>query len=238
MTAKTITAPAAVVPQGNLLNPAVRRDIADLNRLFLGRALDPAFRDDPWFCLPAAAIDRLAVAPAEALERAAQSPVALFEIRLPMPETQDQRQDSGVADATGAEFLERSRIESRRAFGLAALGVLRRLGEGMPLSPRIAFGLDAGIETRLAALSLSESFEVAAWPGLVRPRWPGHERYWRVLADAVMCDDGVHWAYATGLCLLGQCERQAALVAYSARRQPRPAHRRPAVRGANGSRSG
>jgi hypothetical protein len=39
--------------------------------------------------------------------------------------------------------------------------------------------------------------------------------------------DDLHWAYSSGLCLLGRCEREPALVRYGATsRRPRPAHRR------------
>ena len=44
--------------------------------------------------------------------------------------------------------------------------------------------------------------------------------------DAVARTGGVHWAYSAGLCLLAQCERQPAAVAYGAPRKARPTHRR------------
>jgi hypothetical protein len=210
------------VYQGNLLNPAIRREIAELNRLFLDHALHPDHCADAWFRLPAATVVRFSRAAEEVRERAARSPITLFEVRLPgEDDAPDDPAATGCADAPSPV-----RAEARRAFGVTALGVFRRLSEGVPLAPRIAFGLDAGLEARLAALSLSESYRLAAWSGLIRPRWLDHVPFWQVLADAVTRADAVHWAYASGLCLLAQCER-APQVGGASRRCPRsPPHRR------------
>lgn len=211
--------------QGNLLNGAVRREIADLNRLFLERALDPDEALDDWFRLPRRALERLAAAGPETRERAAQWPMALFEVRLPATGSAESGVDVAAARSIPVAGAG-SRIDARRAFGVTALGVARRLSEGIPLAPRIAFGLEADVEARLSAMTLSESYRVAAWPGLIRPRWSEDDRYWMLLAEAATCGDGVHWAYTAGLCLLARCERQPPTVTYSVRRQPRPAHRR------------
>ena len=69
--------------QGNLLNAAVRRDIADLNRLFLTHALDPVHRADSWFQLPESTLEQFERAPPEVLERAVSMPMALFELVMP-----------------------------------------------------------------------------------------------------------------------------------------------------------
>jgi hypothetical protein len=177
-------APDAGLYQGNLLNPAVRREIAGLNRLFLERALHPHHRTDAWFGLPAPAVARLAVAPQEARERAAACPIALFEIRLP-----DAAGLPSVAVDDDTSSSPDFGPEARRAFGVTALGVARSLVEGVPLATRIAFGLDARVEAQLSAMTLSDSYRVAAWPGLIRPRWPGHDRYWSLFADAVTRGD-------------------------------------------------
>ncbi len=211
--------------QGNLLNVAVRREIADLNRLFLERALDTEDEPDDWFRLPCRAWQRLASAAPETRERAAQWPLALFEVRLPAGGAEPGSLDA-VADRGRTVAPDDWRAEARRAFGVTALGVVRRLAEGVPLAPRIAFGLEPSVEARLSTMTLSESYRVAAWPGLIRPRWGEDDRYWMLLAEAATCGDGVHWAYTAGLCLLARCERQPPTVTYSARRQPRPAHRR------------
>jgi hypothetical protein len=214
------------VHEGNLLGDAVRRDIADLNRLFLDRALDPLHGADQWFQLPAAATERLVAAPADARERAALCPVTLFELRLPQFHDDSTWRLDAVTDGD-LEPVDHATGESRRSFGLVALGVARRLAEGVPLSSRIAFGLRPACESRLSRLSPCDSFRIAGWPGLVRPRWPGNARYWSLLATAALDARGgvLHWAYAAGLCLLNH-EARAAAQRTSPRRPAHGRHRR------------
>jgi hypothetical protein len=209
--------------RGNLLTAQIRRDVADLNRLFLQSALDMRVAADPWFCLPAQALLLLNGATMDARERLAQSPFTLFALCLP---GDDDRASPAVADAQAFQAGYRERADVRRSFGLVALGVARRLAEGVPMSPRIAFGVGAEAETRLSALSPSESFGFAAWPGLIRPRWARHERYWCTLAAAASSGDAQHlrWAIATGMCLPQQHERATAcLDSTTSRRKPRVA---------------
>lgn len=218
---------APLLQYGNLLHPGVRRDITGLNRLFLERVLDPVSALDPWFGVPVPAVARLAEATSEARERAAHSPVALFEVTLPDAGDPSAWRGDAVADEPGLAAAGRGLVEARRSFGLAALGVVRGLLEGSPMSPRIAFGLGPPHEEQLASMSIAESYRLASWPGLIRPRWPAHGRYWEVLAVAATSNgtDAMRWAYATGLCLLGQCERRPAQVAHGARHPARPVHR-------------
>jgi len=229
MSSKDLSSPAGVHAHvGNLLHPGVRRDIADLNRLFLDRALDPGLRDDAWFQLPAATVGRLSVATAEALERAAGSPICLFELTIPGVDELAPWGGGSVNDAVAgaaADILS----ESRRSFGLVALGVARRLAEGAPLTSRIAFGFGQAIESRLTALSPSAAYRLAAWPGLVQPRWHAHPRYWHLLADAAAggCSEQLHWAYAAGFCLLPHCEREPPAAGAGPKRPQRALHRRP-----------
>lgn len=214
--------------QGNLLNAAVRRDIADLNRLFLSHALDPVHRDDPWFQLPAATIQQFERAPPEAVERAVAVPITLFELVVPQPGEPSVGHGGAVGDAE-RHADEAIRGEVRRSFGLIVLGVARRLAEGVPLAARIAFGLAPTSETRLAALTPSDAFRLASWHGLVRPRWPDHARFWSMLAGAAVgsAKDDLHWAYSAGLCLLGQCDRDPPKARSGAPARPtRTAHRR------------
>jgi len=209
---------------GNLLNAVIRRDITDLNRLFLECALDPALSSDAWFRLPEPAFTRFAQAEPDVRERAAHSPVALFELELP-PENGFGH--DAVADSVDDNSTMR-RAGVRRSFGVAVLQVVRRMAESTPLSPRIAFGLPPVAEARARTLTLCESYRLACWSGLIHPRWPDHARYWTALADAStnLGGDVMHWAYSAGLCLLGQCEREPSIVRYGPRRQPRPVHRR------------
>ena len=228
MTEPNLTLPHAAWPhQGNLLNAAVRRDIADLNRLFLDYALDPGHGADCWFQLPAATVRRLAEVPLEARERAACSPISLFELALPQEGEPPSWHPDCVADAD-AGSVERARTETRRSFGLVALLVARRLAESVPFSSRIALGLGSTSEARLSSLTLSDSFRLANWPGLVRPRWPGHARYWSLLAEAAAgtVKEDLYWAYSAGLCLLGHCEREPVIARHGSTRRARPTHRR------------
>jgi hypothetical protein len=213
--------------QGNLLNAAVRRDIADLNRLFLAHALDPDLGTDCWFQLPRATVRRLCEVPPEARERAACSPISLFELALPQEGGPAHWPPESVAVADCSN-VDRVRGETRRSFGLVALGVARRLAENVPFSSRIAFGLGSTSEARLSSLTPSESFRLAAWPGLVRPRWPAHARYWSLLAEAAAgtVKEDLYWAYSASLCLLGHCEREPVVARYGPSRRTRPTHRR------------
>ncbi len=228
MSEPKLTPPHTVwLHQGNLLNSAIRRDIADLNRLFLAHALDPGHGADCWFQLPVATVKRLVEVAPEARERAALSPISLFELALPRDDEAPPWRLESVADTNG-EFVDRARGETRRSFGLVALSVARRLAENVPFSSRIAFGLGSTSEARLSALTPSDSFRLASWPGLVRPRWPGHPRYWSLLAEAaagtVQAD--LTWAYSAGLCLLGHCERDPVIARGGPARRARPTHRR------------
>jgi len=228
MSSKDLSSPAGVHAHvGNLLHPGVRRDIADLNRLFLDRALDPGLRDDAWFQLPAATVGRLSAATAEALERAAGSPICLFELMIPGVDELAPWGGGAVNDAVAGAAADIF-SESRRSFGLVALGVARRLAEGAPLTSRIAFGFGQAIESRLTALSPSAAYRLAAWPGLVQPRWHAHPRYWHLLADAAAggCSEKLHWAYAAGFCLLPHCEREPPAGGPGPKRPPRALHRR------------
>jgi hypothetical protein len=215
--------------QGNLLNHAIRRDIADLNRLFLAHALDPVHREDHWFQLPAPTVLQFERAAPEALERAACTPLALFELILPAPDEATPCWQVGAVGDAERPSTNRSRSEARRSFGLVALGVVRRLAEGVPLASRIAFGLAPASEIRLSALSPSEVFRWASWQGLVRPRWPSHAHFWSLLAGAATGtgNDDLHWAYSTGLCLLGRCDHDLAIARPGATsRRPRSGYRR------------
>jgi hypothetical protein len=212
--------------EGNLLNAAIRRDITDLNHLFLARALDPTLGQDEWFQLPAGALSSLVAGPTAAVERVARSPIALFEFCLPATEVAPTVE--AVADNRPAFESEGPWTAARRSFGLLALGVARRLAEATPMVPRLAFGLLPTVEARLSSLSPSESFRLASWPALIRPRWSAHAHYWNLLARAAAApgEDTLRWAYATGVCLLGQCERAPPTACYGVKRPARGGHRR------------
>lgn len=225
--AKAVVSGPAGLHQGNLLNAGVRRDIADLNRLFLTHALDPVHRADCWFRLPDRALQQFEQATPAAIELAAHAPVALFELTLPASAAATSWKTPAVGDAE-SQLSEQMQGAARRSFGLVSLGVVRRLAEGVPYSSRIAFGLASSCESRLSALSPSEAFQWASWEGLVRPRWQGQSRYWSLLAGAATSNrkEDLDWAYAAGLCMVGRCEREPAVVRPGTSRRARPTHRR------------
>jgi hypothetical protein len=211
---------------GNLLNEAVRREIADLNLLYLSRALDTAESPEECYGIPCGALSELAAAPQDAWARAARSPVALFELALPPlvePGTAPNRATCPhVADSAGSPLD--ARREARRAFGLVALGVAWRMGQGSPLTPRLVFGLGATSATRLVACTPSELFVLASWSGLIRPRWADHAGYWSALARAAKgpVAEPLEWIHRAGLCL----GRRRPSADCAARRAPRAGHRR------------
>lgn len=215
---------------GNLLNEGVRREITDLNLLYLEHVLDPEHGLDEWFGVPGAALVVLAGAAPDARTRTASSPVVLFELNLPVECEVAERTGRGIADGGRVVRAGRdARDEARRSFGLVALGVARRMAQGSPLATRIAFGLAPETSQRLSSLTPSESFALASFPGLIRPRWSGHDRYWQALAAAASgpADGRLDSAFRAGLCLLSWCERQRLPHPdVPTRRQPRTGHRR------------
>jgi hypothetical protein len=215
---------------GNLLNDGVRREIADLNLLYLDHAMDPEDGQDEWFGVPPPALAVLAGASPDARMRTASSPVVLFQMVLPPDPLASERCGRGIADGARAARSGRDgRADVRRSFGLVALGVARRMLQGSPLASRIAFGLAPETSLRLSSLTPSESFALACFPGLIRPRWSGHERYWRALAAAASdpLEGRLDWAFRAGLCLMSWCERQRTpQVEVPVRRPPRTGHRR------------
>jgi hypothetical protein len=189
--------------RGDLLGPVIRRDIADLNGQFLELSLEPSLAGDPRFCHLAPIRAALAACPAEARERLAQCPFSLFQLQLPEPTGTAPLSVDRVADARLPQPLEIATAARCQSFVLLSLSVARQLADAVPLSPRIALGVTALVETRLAAMCPSELAFVAAWPGLIRPRWPRHDRYWSMLiAAARQADPGwLQLAHCVGLCL-------------------------------------
>jgi hypothetical protein len=208
--------------RGDLLGPVVRRDIADLNRLYLDLSLEPSLDEDPRFSLTDGVRAALRACPHEALGRLAECPFCLFQLRLP---------DGGsnaldrVSDARAPQSLEPI-VEARcQSFVLLALSVARQLAGGTPLSPRIALGVSAAAESRLAVMSPSDLARLAIWPGLVRPRWPRHVRFWGMLIAAARASDALlaRWAHCAGLCLLTTVQDGVELPDEPVRRRARNA---------------
>lgn len=212
---------------GNLLPERTRRDVADLNGLYLDRAVDPVLGSEPWFRLPGCAAARLQQAGRSARDLAAQCPASLFELVVP-PATEWHRLGAAVTDGTTDTPTGTEVVEVRRAFGLAALGLARRLAESTPVAARVVFGLAPHEERLLVDLTLSDAFHVAAWPGLVRPRWAAHAAYWDALAAAASGESPVvlRWLHATALCLDRRSAGVPVEAATRGRRNAGPARRR------------
>ncbi|HEX7374096.1 MAG TPA: hypothetical protein VF277_03930 [Steroidobacteraceae bacterium] len=187
--------------RGDLLSPVVRRDIADLNRLYLGLSLEPLLDEDPRFALADSVRAALGDCPDEVRRRLAECPFCLFQLRLPAGGSNVLDR---VADARQPMSLEPPTAARCHSFVLLALSVARQLAGGAPLSPRIALGVSADAESQLAAMCPSDLARLAAWPGLVRPRWPRHVRFWGMLMAAARTSDAAlaRWAHCAGLCLL------------------------------------
>jgi hypothetical protein len=197
------TGPAFSLGEG-LFGAGIRRDITDLNRQFLDLSLDPALEGDLRFQVSAAIRENLAGCPAEARSRMAACPFSLFQLALPgVGPGGPGFHPSRIADAHRS-MAPPAKWERGRDFALLTLSVARQLAGNLPVVSRLAIGLVPADATRLLAMGPSELAALAEWPGLVRPRWAWHERYWGLLAAAARLDDGgtvLGRAYALGLCL-------------------------------------
>lgn len=211
------------VQHGNLLGPETRRDIADLNRLYLELSLEPSLEEDPRFALSDPVRAALGSCTGEVRGRLAQSPFCLFELRLPAIAPTGSNALDRVADMRHPPPLDPATAARCQSFVLLALSIARQLAGGTPLSPRIALGLTAEAEARLAVVGPSELARLAAWPGLVRPRWPRHERFWGMMIGAARTADAAiaRWAHCAGLCLLATGQDGTGPTMEPAKRRPR-----------------
>jgi len=187
---------------------SVLRDLEDLNRQYLELGLDPATASDPLFGWSDDVRNLIDGAGPEARGRMAACPFTLFDLRLP------------AADSVpGSELLaELGRVEDRPnggpagatrpagcvAFAHGALFTAWRLAESAPLVARIAFGLSATEEQGLSETGPTRIALLAAWPGVVGPRWPAHSRFWAMLRGAAQSGTAtsLQWAHCAGICLM------------------------------------
>lgn len=189
--------------RGSLLSPAIRRDVADLNREFLELALARELADDPRFAWSDAVRQLLLETDEATRARMAASPFTFFELRLPPEGPCGVAMPGRIADS--GTTLVAGEITGRCAsFVHLALFLAWRLAEAAPLATRIALGLPPAAESRLHALSPSRLVQLAAWPGILRPRWPAYPRFWSLLAAASRGSSVValQWAHCIGICLL------------------------------------
>jgi hypothetical protein len=191
-------------PRGNLLGPVIRRDIADLNLQFLRLSLEPSREEDPRFAFADTVRRALAACTPDELNRLAMCPFSLFQLHLPDLSRPGLPAADRVAEARQAPPLEPPTAARCQTFVLLCLSVARQLAGATPFSPRIALGVSAEVETRLAGMGPSELAIIAAWSGLVRARWPRHDKVWGMLIAAARDSAGLPpgWAHCAALCLL------------------------------------
>jgi hypothetical protein len=81
----------------------------------------------------------------------------------------------------------------------------RRLVDGAALAANVVLDLTPEAQSLLGALCPSQLATLAAQPGIVRPRWPDHLRFWEMLEAAARCESAaaMQWAHCVGVCLLG-----------------------------------
>lgn len=188
-----------------LLPPALRRDLADLNGQFLDLSLasDPA---DDLRCGWAEPVRRrLREIDRQTRTRMAAAPFALFRLFLPvLPAAALPEPAGGVADLplTSPVTTGPSRWMS---FAHQSAFFARRLVDAAALAANVVLDLTPEAQSRLGEMSPSQLAAIAAQPGLVRPRWPDHLRFWEMLEAAARQDSPVamQWAHCVGVCLLG-----------------------------------
>jgi hypothetical protein len=200
--------PTGLVPdihlQGGLLTPAIRRDLADLNRQFLELGLAPELASDPRFGWCESVRLGLLQTERSIRDRMAACPFGLFEVQLPAivatpGSTHSRVEDGAIVPALGEPWNARC-----MAFVQFAFFVAWRMADSVPLATRLALGLSPAAEHRLNEMCPSELAQLAASPAAVRPRWPAHDRFWRLLISAAAghSASSLQQAHCFGMCLL------------------------------------
>lgn len=188
-----------------LLPPALRRDLTDLNAQFLDLSLLTEASSEPGCSWAEPVWRRLREVDRPTRTRMAAAPFALFRLVPPAtPVLAPPTLRSGVADlplpvpVIGWQGRWMS-------FTHQAAFVARRLVEGAALAANVVLDLTPEAQSLLGALCPSQLAAVAAQPGIVRPRWPEHLRFWEMLEAAARCESAsaLQWAHCVGVCLLG-----------------------------------
>lgn len=212
--------------QYSVLSPAIRRDLADLNREYLELGLTRELADDPRFGWSEAVRRTLLETDEATRSRMAASPFTLFELSLPLAGVGPAAQPGRVEDIGHQPFGKE--IASRcSSFLHVALFFGWRLADLTPLATRVALGLPPAAQLQISEMCPSQLARLAAWPGLVRPRWPGHRRFWSLLASASRSQSAtaLQWAHCIGICLLDTAPNAGAVPPAGDDRQgrkPRP----------------
>lgn len=191
---------AALPACRGLLPAALCRDLADLNAQYLELGVASFPLGDIRFGWNEPVRRRLANLDATVRPRVASAPFALFRLRVP-PAAPDPV--TGIADlARTSDGAWAARCTS---FTHQAAFFARRLCDGAPLAASVVLDLAPEAQAVLSGLRPSEIAEFAAHPGFLRPRWPGHLRFWQMLESAARAGSAVamQWAHCVGVCLLG-----------------------------------
>jgi len=188
-----------------LLPPALRRDLADLNSQFLDLSLTGEAPGEPGCNWAEPVRLRLREVDRPTRTRMAAAPFALF--RLVPPATVPR---SPVAPTHGVADLPVPALVTGgqgrwMSFTHQAAFFARRLVDGGALAANVVLDLTAEAQSLLAALCPSQLATLATQPGIVRPRWPDHLRFWEMLEAAARGDsvEALQWAHCVGVCLLG-----------------------------------
>jgi len=203
-----------------LLPPDLRRDLADLNDQYLDLGLDADPALDARFAWSEAVRSRLLAVDRPIRTTMASVPFALFRLLLPPAGVHPS---AAIADvpwsAAGPAWQGRY-----LSFAHQAAFFARRLLDGAPLAASLVLELPPAAQSALVSMCPSEVAALAAHPGLIRPRWPGHLRFWAWLEAAARSDSAasLQWANCMGMCLLGaDADAEPPESARGSRRRPR-----------------
>jgi hypothetical protein len=207
-------APGTPAAEG-IFTRSVRRDLTDLNRQYLELGLRPDTVSDPLFGWIDEVRREIEATDAHVRERMAACPFALFDVRLPSRDSVPGNDPAAGLDGVEDRAQPDSRVVARPAgciaFAHGALFTAWRLAESAPLAARIAFGLSAAAERELTETCPTRITALAAQPGVVRARWPGHPRFWAMLRGAAQSESGsaLRWAHCAGICLMDRFDAGA-----------------------------
>lgn len=195
--------PPCLAPHHGLLTPAIRRDVADVNRQFLELALEPALAADPRFALPAEAERALDAGGEELVARVAACPFTLFRVSLGQGGVLGGDRGPGVEDAR-SPLVDAATCARTQSFAHMALFLGWRLADDQPLALRIVLGLSAADELLLNETRPSELWRLTQTPQLIGPRWLREARYWRLLLRAAAGDSEstLRRVHCAGICLV------------------------------------
>lgn len=188
-----------------LLPPALRRDLADLNSQFLDLSLATEASSDPGGSWAEPVRRRLREIDQPTRIRMAAAPFALFRLVPPaLPTLAHAALTNGVADLTLPAPV--TGWQGRwTSFTHQAAFFARRLVDGAALAANVVLDLTPEAQSLLGGLCPSQLAAVAGQPGIVRPRWPDHLKFWEMLEAAARCDSAaaLQWTHCVGVCLLG-----------------------------------